>query len=424
MSDDAVLASLRFMVGAALRDTKPGIVGVAVSGGGDSMACLDLMYWQSEQAGFQVKAVTVDHGLRAEVRDEIALVAGYCAKRGVSHDVLSWSWDGKGNLQAAARAARYRLIAAWAKRSGVSCVVLGHTETDAAETFLMRLARKSGVEGLAEMERRFDRHGVRWMRPLLSAPREELRAYLDRQGVTWAEDASNDDPRFDRVKARRILDALEPLGIDAETLSTVAHHLYLANAALEHYVHDAAWRYAEEIAGDLLLPCDHVEDDRIVPMETLYRLRAAALRWVGGGVYTPRSEGMIEMDVALGAGKTHTLGGCLVTFEKGKSASDDKWRIAREYNAVKDLACPTNTLWDGRWVLDGPHDQALEIRALGETVKDTPWRGTGLPRQSLLASPAIWRGETLVAAPVAGLPNGWTAEATGRGNFAEFLISR
>ena len=74
--------------------------------------------------------------------------------------------------------------------------------------------------------------------------------------------------------------------------------------------------------------------------------------------------------------------------------------------------------------MSGPHAPDLEIRALGEAVKDTPWREIDMPRASLTASPAVWRGETLVAAPVAGISNGWTAEATGRSNFAEFLISR
>ena len=91
---------------------------------------------------------------------------------------------------------------------------------------------------------------------------------------------------------------------------------------------------------------------------------------------------------------------------------------------MKDLSGPTDRPWDGRWVLEGPHGPDLEIRALGAAVKDTPWRETGLPRASLMASPAVWRDGALVAAPVAGLENGWRASATARGTFAEFLLSR
>jgi len=204
----------------------------------------------------------------------------------------------------------------------------------------------------------------------------------------------------------------------------VSFNLFVAKAALDHYLRDVAWRYVGEESGDLLLPCDIVEDDRQIPMETMYRLRGEALRWIGGHPYTPRSDGMIEMEIALNDGKSHTLGGCLIMREDGEKVADRRWRITREFNVVRDTVCRTDEVWDGRWALQGGHDKTLEIRALGDAVKDTPWRDTGMPRASLLASPAVWRGDELIAAPVAGLENGWTAEATGRGKFADFLLSR
>ena len=100
-------------------------------------------------------------------------------------------------------------------------------------------------------------------------------------------------------------------------------------------------------------------------------------------------------------------------------------RITREFKAVEEVAGPTSEVWDSRWLLDGPHAPGLEIRALGEAVKECPgWRETGLPRQSLMASPAVWRGDTLVAAPLAGFGEGWSASATSRGTFAQILLSR
>ena len=421
---DALLASLRFQSDQAVQQSKEKHLAVAVSGGGDSMACLDLVHGAAAEAKRVLHAVTVDHGLRAEAKDEIALVAAYCAKRDIPHEVLRWDWDGTGNLQAKARDARYRLIGDWGRRNKIGRVFLGHTQTDVAETFLMRLARKSGVAGLATMETNFERHGVRWSRPLWQTSRADLRTYLQEVGVAWAEDTSNEDERFDRIKARKALEALAPLGIDDDALSALAFNLFTANAALEHYLHVTAWRYVDEASGDLILPCDIVEDDRQIPLETLYRLRADALRWVGGGAYGPRSDGLIEMEVALRDAKTHTLCGCVITREDGKHVRDRHWRITREFNAVKGLIAPTTALWDGRWQLDGDHDKSLEVRALGDAIVDTPWRDADLPRTSLLASPSVWRGETLVAAPVAGLSNGWTTKATGRGKFTEFLLLR
>ena len=426
MSEDAIPDEmLRHLTGSGFAFEKPERLGVAVSGGGDSMACLDLMIWHGKALGFAVEAVTVDHGLRPEAADEIALVRDFCAARGVAHSVVSWTWDGVGNLQAKARQARYELIGAWAADRGVDCVALGHTEDDVAETFLMRLARRSGVDGLAQMEHRFERAGVRWTRPLLNFGRSVWREYLTRHGITWAEDPSNADENFERVRARKVLETLKPLGIDTDVLSEVSHNLWIAKSALNHAVYDAVSTYGIEDRGDLILPGDAPELCKLLTHEIEFSMRLEAIRCVAGAEYTPRSDAMIELDIGLQESGSNTLGGCMFHTVKGRKIYERRYRITREYNAVKDTVSSTEALWDGRWALEGPHDADLQVRALGEAVKDCPeWRQTGLPRQSLLATPAVWRGDELVAAPVAGLKNGWEASATGRGSFTQFLLSR
>ena len=388
------------------------------------MACLDVMLWHGRDLGFPVEAVTVDHGLRPETSGEIDAVARHCAECGTPHTVLAWKWSGAGNLQAEAREARYRLISDWARSSGIDQVALGHTRDDVAETFLIRLARKAGVDGLSEMDHRFSRHGMTWIRPMLDHGREECREYLVRRDISWIEDPSNDDSKFERVRVRGRLKALSKLGIDAGTLSEVARNMSAAREALEHYVRREAARLASEENGDVILAADASEQGHHVPREILFRLRRRALAWVGGGEYPPRSDAMLELDNALQDEGRYTLAGCIVTRIPDSRDRPGPWRISREHNAVKEVSGPTDRPWDGRWILDGPHADELEVRALGEAVKDTPWRDTDMPRQSLLASPAIWRGATLVAAPVAGLAGPWTAKATGRGKFDEFLQSR
>ncbi len=398
-------------------------LGVAVSGGGDSMALLDLMAWHGADKGFSVHAVTVDHGLRPEAADEAALVAEYCAAQGVPHDVLHWTWDRQGNLQAAARDARYQLIARWARKHRISCVALGHTQDDVAETFLLRLSRASGVDGLAAMERRFERYGVNWLRPLLQRQRETWRTYLRDMGIAWAEDASNEDERFDRVKARKILAALEPLGIQAETLSRTSQNLKTAKHALEHYTLEEADRLVEQDQGDLILTRNPVPP---VPSEIDRRLILAGLRWVSGADYPPRSSALAEMEAAFIDSDTFTLSGCVLTLSKPDGILNRRLRITREWNAVKDLVVPTNKVWDGRWQMTGPQALDLQVRALGEVgLRACPdWRDTGMPRVSLLASPSVWRGNELVAAPLAGLTNGWRAELVRRSaDFPQSLIS-
>ena len=131
------------------------------------------------------------------------------------------------------------------------------------------------------------------------------------------------------------------------------------------------------------------------------------------------------MEMALLDHDTYTLHGCLISKIKGDKRGNDRWRISREYNAVRHLSCTTDLAWDGRWVLTGPHAPDLQIRALGDAVKDTDWRETALPRETLEASPAIWRGKELVAAPIAGYQNGWSAKlAANRDDFANWLLRR
>ncbi len=384
-------------------DKPPRRIGVAVSGGGDSMALLHLYARLARDDGLEVAAVTVDHGLRSDAAAEAAHVARFCKAAGISHDTLRWEgWDGKGNLMAAARDARYRLIADWAHARGIGAVVLGHTADDQAENFLIRLARKSGPDGLAGMDVRFERHGITWARPLWQQSRDDLRDYLRRHGVAWIDDPTNEDDTYERSRVRKALVKLEALGITADVLKSVGVTMRATKDALDYYARIEAAKYIRQEHGDLVL---HLAQTDALPMEMRRRLWRAMLPWVSGASYPPRSRALFETIHGLSAEGNTTVGGCLIT-RKG-----EMWRVTREYNAVADLIGPTTAIWDNRWQLSGPHADDLEVRALGDGIADCPgWRDTGLPRASLLATPAVWRGDTLIAAPIAGLSNGWTAQ--------------
>lgn len=390
----------------------PDRIGVAVSGGSDSLALLHA----AQACGVGVEAVTVDHGLRPEAADEARHVGTICRGLGVPLTVLRWDgWDGKGNLQDQARRTRYTMIADWARGRGLPSVALGHTMDDQAETFLMRLARESGVDGLARMRGTFERAGQRFDRPFLFDRREDLRAYLSGKAVRWIDDPSNEDPAFERVRARRTLAALEPLGIGAGTLFGVSGALRDASDALSRAAADFARAKVRSAGGDLVFDRSEL---RRQPDEIRRRLLAQGLRFVASAGYPPRRHALEDVLFHVMAGTNTTLHGCRVMV------SDMTVRITREHAAVATLCAPTDALWDGRWRLEGPHAAGLEIRALGEAVRDCPgWRETGLPRATLLASPAVWQGGTLIAAPVAGLENGWSAVAPGSADFAAFLIA-
>lgn len=400
---DAIDALLLHFARTAFFNKSPRRIGIAVSGGGDSMALLHLYARLARDEGFQIAAVTVDHGLRPEAAAEAAHVARFCASAGISHDTLRWEgWDSRGNLMAAARDARYRLIAEWARTHGIDGVVLGHTVDDQAENFLIRLARKSGPDGLAGMDVRFERHGIMWARPLWQQSRADLRDYLRRHDVAWIDDPTNDDDAFERVRVRKALVTLDELGISVDVLQTVGLSMRATRDALGHYARIEADRHIRQDHGDLVL---HLPQADPLPMEMRRRLWRAMLPWVSGAPHPPRNTALFETIHGLSAEGNTTVGGCLIN-RKGET-----WRVTREYKAVAGLVTQTTTIWDNRWRLSGSHEKGLEVRALGEGIAHCPdWRDTGLPRASLLATPAVWHGDTLIAAPVAGLPNGWTAQ--------------
>jgi tRNA(Ile)-lysidine synthase len=302
-----------------------------------------------------------------------------------------------------ARRARQRLIAGWAAGQGIGAVATGHTLDDQAETVLMRLARGSGVDGLSAMAPARRLAGVLWLRPLLAVRRTALRGLLAARGIVWAEDPTNADGRFARVRARAALAALAPLGITAEGLAATAARMGRARRALGLGAAELADRALRIEGGDIVMDAAALA---AAPAELRDRLLAQALVWVAGAPYRPRQADLDRLGAALLAGRGGTLAGCRAW------AAGGLWRIAREWRAVRDLAAAPGDPWDGRWRLTGPGTPGARVGALGpEGLADCPgWRATGLPRASLLASPAVRAGGVLVAAPLAGRSAGWRAE--------------
>lgn len=351
------------------------------------MALLHLASCWSKGRDYTVHVATVDHGLRPEAKAECALVAQHAASLGLSHDILPWAWDRRGNLQDSARQARQDLLSTWAQARGIAHIALGHTRNDQAETLLMRLKRGSGVDGLAAMAPARKANGVTWLRPLLDLHRDDLRNHLQSNGWGWAEDASNTDPRFERVRTRQ---AMAALGLDVDRLADTAAHMAAAREALDHAAQQATSVIVQD-HGDLVF-------DRpalfALPLEIRERLVAAALCFISNAPYRPR---LTALRAALASPRA-TLHGCLMV------QGPDHLRLTREWKAVADHVAPFPGTWDRRWQIDGPSLAGLETRVLGaEGAGQTDRTDWLLPRDSLLASPAIWQNGTLIAAPLAGL---------------------
>ncbi|ASJ92214.1 tRNA lysidine(34) synthetase TilS [Porphyrobacter sp. CACIAM 03H1] len=283
-------------------EEREGPLGLAVSGGPDSLALLLLAH--AALPG-RIAVCSVDHGLRPEAAGEVALVERVAAARGIPFTPLAVKLA-PGNLQAQARAARYAALAEWAAAQGLGSVATAHHADDQAETLLMRLNRGSGLAGLAGVRPRALIEGseIPLLRPLLGWRKAELAQVVAEAGISPADDPSNTDPAFDRARLRARLaeaDWLDPVQIAAS-----AAHLAESWQALEWYAeldwHEMVMREDTPEGLPGYTYCANVP--RVIAIETILRV----IRALGG--HATRSEAARAWE-RLWAGENASLGGVL-----------------------------------------------------------------------------------------------------------------
>jgi tRNA(Ile)-lysidine synthase len=300
-----------------LAEGAPWPAAVAVSGGGDSVALMHLLAaWAKRGRRTAPVVLTVDHAIRPNAGHEAREVVRWATALGLKGHILKWRGPKpSSDIEAEARNARYRLMGAWLKRHGLGALCVGHTRDDQAETFLLRLARGSGLDGLAAMRPLApfplpDYRDIALVRPLLALERTVVRDHLEALGQPWLEDPMNTDMRFGRARLRRHRATLDDLGLTASRLADAAGHLSRARDALDA-VTVAVLARACRLDGASAL----VERSALTaaPREVGLRALARLLMAVSGHTYRPRFERLErvldwleEGDVAQGC----TLHGC------------------------------------------------------------------------------------------------------------------
>jgi tRNA(Ile)-lysidine synthase len=389
-----------------------------VSGGADSLALMLLTAaWCKANKAPPPLVLTVDHALRKESADEAAKVADWAHARGLPHETLNWRGPKPAeNIQARAREARYRLSGERMRAAGVRVLLTGHTLDDQAETFLLRLARGSGLDGLSGMAGLApfplaEFADLKIARPLLGFAHGRLTATLTNLRHPWLTDPSNANDRFARVKVRQAAAALEQAGLTHERIAAAAAHLARARGAIDAAV------AALVAAGVETTPWGYalVDSERFAaaPREVALRALARLIEAVGGHDYPPRfeqTEAALDWLIARRPKLTgRTLGGCrLARRQLGHVL------LAREETAVAKLA-PSLTiapggagLWDNRFHITVPRTAkgAVEVKPLGAAALKALGGAAQLPpvepRRIAAALPALWRNDRLVAAPLIG----------------------
>ncbi|HVM79143.1 MAG TPA: tRNA lysidine(34) synthetase TilS [Stellaceae bacterium] len=349
------------------------LLAVAVSGGADSMALALLAERWARARGGRIVALTVDHRLRPESTAEARQVRRWLRARGIAHRVLVWSGERpRSDLQAAARAARYRLLEEWCWECGCLHLLTAHHREDQAETFWLRLARGSGLDGLAGMAALSERASCRILRPLLPVAPERLRSLLRAQRQLWIEDPSNENPSFTRVRVRKARALLAAEGLGADRLGETMRHLGRARAALE------AAAVGVMVHAVRIDPGGWAWLDPAIlakaPREIGLRVLAAVLATIGGTDYPPRLARIERLHDELlrdGLGGGRTLGGCRLVSRAGSVL------VCREFVGAERalrLGPAGRALWDGRALISLPRKlpTAVRLDALGLAREGIP----------------------------------------------------
>jgi tRNA(Ile)-lysidine synthase len=404
-----------------------GPLALAVSGGADSMALMHLIaaWWAERRATDAAPPIvlTVDHGLRPGSADEAIFVGHEAARLGFEHTTLVWAGlKPASGLQAAARAARYSLMSNFLDREAhggkVSLkrsIVTAHHADDQAETFLMRLARGSGLDGLCGMRPTeviaADDQSCTILRPLLEVPKVRLVATLELRGLAWREDPSNALQDFERVRVRAALERLNSMGISGTEIQRSTARLARAREAVAASLAEVLPRLAR-LHGGLFAEVDAALFQRL-PDEFRIRTLAVLLRSYGGASPPARLSQIEALAAQMSEVSDHryavTLGGCRI--ERNGDGAIQIWReIGRDGLPDLDLQPGARLIWDERFVVTLAAEEkepvricaldAEDVRALGsDLVMVGELRGLRIPAGALETLPSFRRGKRILAVP-------------------------
>ncbi len=409
---------------------------LAVSGGADSSALMYLAAaWRIRcPSAPELTVVTVDHGLRSEAAEEAAKVGQWATSFGLPHHTLRWSGPKPATgLQAAARTARYDLLldaaldaapAFGANGRAMTAIVTAHTADDQAETVVMRLARGSGVDGLAAIPPlgRYARlapsglvEAIAIARPLLAVSRDRLIATLTAAGIPFVDDPSNRDTRFERVRVRQALGLLEDLGVTRTALTRTASRLRTAKAALD----DATDRLALRALSRIIEVVTVINRDLVArePDAIGVRLLRRVLAGTGGVAAQAELSAVEDLYYRLFRGaretvQTCTLGGTIIETEVRDVPDGSRILIYREPDRggglpVIAISPGHGALWDNRvWArVANEHPFPVELGPLG-----ADWRSVcaenglegspPIPIAALRGLPAFRRRGQILAVPM------------------------
>lgn len=396
MSQEAAAETLAVAFGAAMARLEPfepaPRLGVAVSGGADSMALAVLARDWVRARGGGVLGLVVDHGLRPESGAEAALTAQRLHALGIPARLLRLTGLVPGSAMAErARSARYAVLRASCAGDGRLHLLLGHHASDQAETVLIRRQGGSGPAGLAAMPAVTELAELRLLRPLLGIAPGRLRTFLREAGVSWVEDPSNRDLRATRPRLRAMLGDPDGCGAATVALGSAARQAGTERAQRE-------MRLAENLAGRAALYPEGFA--RLSPGPVDPDMLGALVQMVSGAAYPAASAAVAALAASL---RPATLAGVRI-IPAGRWG--EGWLLVREAAAMAPpVPAKSGAVWDARFRLSGGA-QPPALATLGALGADAARlrRLSPLPAAVLQTLPAVRQRNLLVAVPHLAYP--------------------
>ncbi len=382
---------------------------LAVSGGGDSMALLDLAIAARAGADFDLVCLSVDHNLRDGSAAEVQQVADYCAAHQVTHQTLLWTIPSKTNLQERARDARYSLLIEAAQAVDADFLITAHTADDQAETVFARSTRGDGTGGLAGMwPSRPVAAGagapMPLVRPFLPLRREALRHYLSAHGVPFVDDPANQDLAFERIRHRQHLAGLDAVGEGlVETLCQTAE----ITRQLEQGIPLAGFVAAAELQFTDLGGAQFDRSGFLdLPKPAQHHFLRRVIYAVGGAAYAPAPGAAEEGCVAIRDNTHFALGGCIIKVGSTVACFREPAGLLGRKDGTSamtslSVARQKNVLWDRRARIILPED----IRDKSSNISSLMAEFNVQPKNwmCLAGVPALYLGNEIIAVPAAAI---------------------
>lgn len=312
----------------------PSTLAVGVSGGADSMALLHVLAEALPKV--QIYALSVDHRLREEAAEEARFVGEVASKLpNVSHHILVWE-DGSAQetrIEECAREARYGLLYDFMGERGLSHLFIAHHQNDQAETFLFRLAKGSGLDGLSCMSEITQVGNFTLCRPFLGFLKAEILDYVSQVNIPYIEDPSNQDEGFARVRLRNSMAVLSKEGLTSKRLYRTASRLSRVRDAIGYMV-DKEYKNSFKTQESMRIVLDYRRLEKL-PFEIVLRIILKSMRELKGEAhgYGPRLlrvENLCEDLLAPDFFRKRTLGG--VVFERLDKSGDVVLALEGKWN--------------------------------------------------------------------------------------------